>query len=129
MVVSGGLAEPGWTGSDNISDSIKEKSNFLLKVLDRRTAPDSVNEIAKFVQATAIRDRNANPRDCWNGNAGRFPQVAKLARHFCAVQASSVACLSAFSVAGQLPGGKTSKGSDGSICTGAVFCFDCSRRN
>ncbi len=86
MVWSGGLVRPGGTSSDHISDAINETSNFLLDALDCGTESDSVDEISKFLQATAIRDRNANPLDWWNSNAGRFPHIAKLASDVLAVQ-------------------------------------------
>ncbi len=48
----------------NVTDeAINRTSNFLLDVMDYGTEPDSVDEISKFLQATAIRDRNANPLD------------------------------------------------------------------
>ncbi len=54
-------------------------------------SPSLWTTFRSFLQASAIRDRNANHLDWWNRSAGLIPNVAKLARDVLGVQAFSVA--------------------------------------
>jgi hAT family C-terminal dimerisation region len=60
------------------------------------------DEVTNFFQFTSIADVRADPLLWWKAAETRFPTIAKMARDYLAVQATSVASESTFSTSGQL---------------------------
>ena len=84
------------------------------------------DEVVKFLRATASADRGLDPLQWWKGNEDRFPTISLVARNIMAVQASSVASESAFSISGKLIVGDRGSLSDTSI--NACMCVNSWRR-
>ena len=57
---------------------------------------------------TAGKNINGNPSDWWRDNAGRFPSIARLAKKFLCVPATSVPAERVFSTAGNIVNAKRS---------------------
>ncbi|KAJ1703107.1 hypothetical protein LUZ63_002886 [Rhynchospora breviuscula] len=63
-----------------------------------------MSELDKYMQEKLVdmNDSNFDILQFWKQNSGLYPTLAKMARDFLSVQASSVASESAFSAAGRL---------------------------
>ena len=80
-----------------------------------------------FSQAILVKERsNIDPLVWWRANSPRFPTTGKLAKDIFAVQASSVASESAFSIAGHAVDEKCSSLGDVSI-TALMLLQSCMR--
>ena len=81
----------------------KKTSSFLQKLKEQTTnsLPIVDNEINKYWNSTDA-DESVKPLEWWKTHSSEYPNLAKLARDYLSIQASSVPCEQLFSIAGQV---------------------------
>src|SRR6266480_1910723 len=100
----------------------KKTSSFLqrLKVQTTNSLPIVDNEINKYWNSTDA-DESVKPLEWWKTHSSEYPNLAKLARVYLSIQASSVPCEQLFSIAGQVLCKSQNHLTGGSVC--ACICL------
>lgn len=117
----------GYSVNNTFSESQETNNNLFATIFSQGatetpTQSSSEDEVGLFFKATRVKEHfGIDPLAWWKINEKRFPNVAKLARDILAVQASSVASESTFSVSGNLVSDSRTRLSDEVIT--AAMCL------
>ena len=124
-----------YNNNENQFNVVDLNNNLLSALLaaetlddDNDNSVDPTDEVTSFFQFTSIPDVGADPLEWWKSAERRFPTIAKMARDYLAIQATSVASESTFSTSGQLITNRRSSLSDDRI-EASMLCRNWKRQN